>query len=389
MQLFGLKNRKAIAIVYPEPILSTVPGLCNFIEKIAEHHFQVDIYTTISDQYELPYFNNSNVHLHQLNHPKWFKRKFPLTFIPSNLILKSFLFFNSLTKYNLIIGVDPAGIVAASENNPLNIPLAYFSLELLIDGELDSKEKALRSKEIAALKKTRYLLISDEERKEIFLRYNPEFQGKIIYIPNASANTEEPLTDLHFPKNKVLVNVSGSTAAWTGIDRIIESSKTWEDNYLLVIHCKSEEEKIILAQRNPGILENEEIFLTYGSFKRSQYKNFISKMDIGIVFYIPQFTDRYDGLNLRYIGKSSGKFAYYLMSGKPVIVNDVPYYRHLLQRYRFGVLIKDTHDKGEIAKALTTIHANYSTYSKEALRCFQNEFDLDQAVSDFVKALQQ
>src|SRR5579864_7436999 len=180
MQLFDLKKRNAIAIIYPEPILSTVPGLCHFIEKLANRKIAIDIYTAVSEHYELPEFDNKNIQIHSLNYPKWYKRKFPLTLIPSKFILKTFLFLYSLKKYKLIIGVDPVGIVTAFENNMLNMPLGYFSLELLINEELKDNEVKLRLKEIEAIKKVKYLFISDKQREEIFLKYNPSFAGKVI-----------------------------------------------------------------------------------------------------------------------------------------------------------------------------------------------------------------
>jgi len=383
------KRQLAIAVIYPEPILSTVPGLCHFIELVSQKGVDVDIYTTFSEQYERPHFEKKGVRLFDLDQPKWYQRKFPLSFIPSRSLLKTRLLIQQLLgrRYRLLIGVDPRGFIAVSTNNPTNTPIAYYSLELLIPGELEGEALEMRKEESAAIEQIKLLLISDEERESIFKKYNPSFKGNTIYFPNTPSDDEEQIEDLTLDKSKTIVNISGSTATWTGIDEIIHNTINWGDKFLFVIHCKSRADKETLLDRNPGLNSNKKILLTDHSFLRKQYKYFVSQVDIGIAFYFPRYTDRYDGINLLFIGKSSGKLAYYLMNGRPVLVNNIPYYVELLKKYKFGILINDIRDSHEIANALQQITAEYETYAKQAKRCFEQEFNFDAPLKEFIEAI--
>jgi hypothetical protein len=85
----------------------------------------------------------------------------------------------------------------------------------------------------------------------------------------------------------------------------------------------------------------------------------------------------YKGHNDDYsqISMASGKLAHSLKLGKPVLVNDLLSLRRLVEKYQFGVVIKDPCNSQEINSAIEEILENYETYCKNSRFCFDSEFD--------------
>jgi hypothetical protein len=94
--------------------------------------------------------------------------------------------------------------------------------------------------------------------------------------------------------------------------------------------------------------------------------------------------------NFSKISKASGKLSYYLKHGKPVLVNNIDSLRALVERYNFGLVIQNPSDPLEIEFAIKTILNNYTYFSKNAKKCFDEEFDFDKKmrpILSFIEAL--
>ncbi|NJN66444.1 MAG: glycosyltransferase family 4 protein [Chloroflexaceae bacterium] len=89
--------------------------------------------------------------------------------------------------------------------------------------------------------------------------------------------------------------------------------------------------------------------------------------DIGLVFY-KNFSE-----NDRLIAHASGQLALFLQCGVPVIVDNKPSLRYLVETYHCGVAVRSTDD---IFDAARQILADYEAYCQGALECFAREHDL-------------
>jgi glycosyltransferase involved in cell wall biosynthesis len=82
------------------------------------------------------------------------------------------------------------------------------------------------------------------------------------------------------------------------------------------------------------------------------------------------------------IGLSSGKLAYYLRAGLPVIVNRAASVADLVERSGCGVAVEDARD---IASALERIAQRYDDYSAAACRFFEQHLDFRRAFDSVIR----
>ena len=88
--------------------------------------------------------------------------------------------------------------------------------------------------------------------------------------------------------------------------------------------------------------------------------------------------------NIYYVGLSSGKIASFLSKDKPVVVNTLPMYDEIFQRYRCGKLLNHI---SEIPAALISIIENYEEYSNGARRAYEDIYDMDRHARRIIKAM--
>ena len=106
--------------------------------------------------------------------------------------------------------------------------------------------------------------------------------------------------------------------------------------------------------------------------------------DVGIAFYVPVAGSTYFQQNIQSVGLSSGKIAYYLRAGLPVIVNETPSISNLVERERCGVTVKTA---GEIGKAIASIAREYERYSVQALSVFDRYLDFARGFQEVIRRI--
>ena len=106
----------------------------------------------------------------------------------------------------------------------------------------------------------------------------------------------------------------------------------------------------------------------------------MASSDIGIIFY--QENNENDGI----IAHASGQLSLFLKCGIPVIVDNKPSLRRLVDTYGCGVVVESA---DEVFQAAQTILSAYDSYSQGALACFDAEHKLDshfQSIMEFMQA---
>ncbi len=106
--------------------------------------------------------------------------------------------------------------------------------------------------------------------------------------------------------------------------------------------------------------------------------------EIGIAFYVPQAGSTYTQLNIQTIGLSSGKIAYYLHAGLPVIVNEGTSISGLVKREGCGISVEGGQD---IGSAIARIAENCEGYSERACKAFSQNFEFAHRFEDVINRL--
>lgn len=379
-----------IGIVYPYGNLDSVPSLRSAAVLLAQHGYWVDIYTQLDDAHLPPAFDHERISVLPA-----FERLATMGFgrLMPGPIYRPFqaLRRHRAVRYLCIIGVDPAGLVCAkSLARWVRAPLAYYSLELLLSYEVNTdRDQELKAQEIALSREAAFVIIQDDERAELLARDNGLATDRIITVPNAPLGTarREPSDFLrkrfNLSEDTTIVLHAGSIADWACTHQLIESTHDWPDDWVLIFHTRQRvtQDSPLLATILPHLVGTQRVLLSTDPVPHDEYPSLVQSAGIGIAFYCTKEGSTYTQDNIRYIGLSSGKLAYYLQYGLPVVVSEISSLRRLTATYGCGEVAKDP----SLTRAsIERILSNYDRYSQGAIACFNREFDF---VSRFKRVL--
>lgn len=372
-----------IAIFEPNPDFSTNPTLQCLVQALHREGVQIDVYMPNPGNFPVPKFD-------------WIRfYPFPKPHYNLTLNIRANLgnikrFWQSRTipriitnrNYDLFIGVDTGGLITAHIfAKQLNIPFIYASFEIFFRDELarssDIKEK---QKEIIASRKAAKTIIQDQKRAELLAKENGLDGDKFIYMPVAPSGASTPEKTNYarekfgISSKKTVVIHSGSFADWTYADELIESLRTWPDDFVLLIHTRYKHSLTDKYLQKISQMNLPNIVLSTEPLPISEYELMLRSVDIGLVL-LKQGDSKYTQKNIMNIGLSSGKFSYYMKHGLPVIsIINQSTYRELLKSYEFGM---DILDFKEMPYALSEVQKELDYYGSEAQRLFREKLDFD------------
>ena len=130
----------------------------------------------------------------------------------------------------------------------------------------------------------------------------------------------------------------------------------------------------------------DRVFFSLRPLPRQAYDALVDGADVGIAFYVPADGSAFTQENLRTIGLSSGKLAYYARAGLPVIVNDATSLGGLVADAGCGIAVESA---AELGDALARVGAAYDAYSDRARQLFDERLDAAHAFGDVVRRLTQ
>jgi hypothetical protein len=314
------------------------------------------------------------LHIQIFNYPLYFGSNFLKIF---DVYKNIFKILKLLNKSNTILAIDPDGLIQACKWKFLSLnksKIVYWSFEIVIYEELISKSAQFKKKiEIICSKLITLIIVQDTARKKLLFDENKILSNKETVLI--------PVAPLKFTNNVVINNTkktilfSGSVAAWTGIDNLLLCLDAFRDyNFRLHIHSR-----YILNHDDPIYIKVKELegkgILTYSDeyfVEEEKYLEFISRFDLGLVYYKPIFKGGGLGKNISNIGLSSGKFSSYLACGKPVIASFDPTYLDLRKTYMYGEIYDDFKQIPELMKKIIY---NYDDYVDEVYRLYENELN--------------
>lgn len=290
-------------------------------------------------------------------------------------------------KYDYIIGLDALGLILASAAAFLRrIPVVYFSLDLsLWDCAGPPYQKVVKWVERFCNRSAVFTLTQDADRAKLLVRENRISPAQVVYLPNA------PLGEAHPGKTRILretlgladgrwiVLHAGTVDWWTDSLELARAARSWPKNLAMVFHdslpLQTEYQHAFLTH-----IDGKHTFLTQGPLALDRFTSLVRSADIGIALYPVSERDQ----NMFIMGLASGKIAYYLQCGLPVIATGLPTLRRFIERYRCGICVDGV---DEVLGAIQTIIKDYKGFSQRALECFKQEFQLDRFLPAIMEKL--
>jgi Glycosyl transferase 4-like domain len=407
-----------LAIVYPRGNLDTVPSLIGAAERLAEAGHDVDVFTYRQAGQTGPGFTSPRIHLRSLGvegladystaslrgavkRIGWLPSVARAPLVRTYNVLGAGLAGGSRlaararsavaeheTPYGCVIGVDPDGLSEA-QRLARGAPLGYHSLELLLSYELStSVDRQLKASEKALSQQAAFVIVQDEERGRLLAEDNHLDWSRVVLVPNAPSGPARRRpsrywhTRFELSDGARVVIHSGSLGDWTGIETIVDSTSIWPDGWVLVIHTRFDAESSAYVEGLRARADPRRVYFSLKPVPHQEYDPLIDGADVGLAFYVPQPGSAFTQRNVQTIGLSSGKLAYYLRAGLPVIVNRDSSIAEVVDTQQMGVSVSSA---AGIATALRQVADGYAAYSAAATRFFDQHLDFNRAFGEVLR----
>jgi len=408
-----------IGIFFIESVLDSVPSLCDLITLLARDGWKVDVFTVGSPDNPIPTFDSANVTIRVLKGESYLlaRRRHSedaaapgptarasvlsrgrrvavdaLRYLFNVAAIATTAWRHRVQSYRCFIGVEPAGLSRAElHSRILGVPLVYYSLELLLSREVRTfTEQRRKARERIASRRASLILIQDDERARLLAADNDLSIDRFLTLPNAplgpSSRTRERWWHDKFqlpPGSRILLYAGG---LWPGtrVDEIIDAASALPPDWVLVVHTRSNSALSPLIARARSRAEQGRVFFSTTPVHRQLYDRLVASADIGVAFYTPVEGVGILGTNLASIGLASGKVAYYLRAGLPVIVNDATSLGAFVRDGACGAVVETA---GEIPAAIESIASRYDELSRNACAVFDVQLDLAASGARVARAL--
>jgi len=384
------KAGNKILIVYPWSHLDTNPTMILLLQELIDRGFLVDVFCRDGDLFPRP--KNFDGNVRYIFKSDLFYKVFSARKVVTAAARLRRLpqIFSYKQKYCLIIGVNPAGLILASElNKRAKQPMIYISFEILFGDELSLPwEIAFKEKEIQTSKGVSIVLIQDEERAHALANENGFSDDQFVLVPNAPSPMRIPSSnylreELKIPSDQRIILYAGSMAGWASRDFMEEMVRDWPSQYVLVLHSRARPNERM--KRHLERLEKTgKIYISRNILSQDRLLELIASADFGLAPYRPTPDEIWSGKNIYHIGYSSGKVAYFAMCGLPIIARDLPVYRKGFTEYDCGRVYLNT---SAISQILNELDRNYDHHSQESKRFYEERLKPVKPMKDFCDRL--
>lgn len=377
---------RRLALIAPYSRLAVVPSLIALMQALVRQGYGLDLYAW-QDWRELPPLAPlENVRLFLLPQTAWQGRgawrwQFLRRWLP-------YLGGQLRRERNCgVVGVDHWGLLLAVLTTRLHrIPVIYLSLELYFRDELASPfHKLLKWAERWGNRAAALTLIQDQDRGDLLMAENGLGPERIAFLPNGwwdapqSGKTDYIRRTLGLKTGRTIVLYAGSIDEWTETVELAKEARSWPEDWAMVFHApgplESEYERAFLRQ-----IDGVQTYLLQARMDLEQLLEMIRGADIGVALHRVSETEK----NVFTLGLSSGKIALYLHGGLPLVTTGLPTIRKFVEPYGCGLCV-DRAD--EVAGAIRAILPQYDDYSRNARRCYREEFAVDRYLEEIFRRL--
>ena len=362
------------------------PNLIGIINILEKNNFNVNLLTVKRNFNQT--LKNNNVKTHFVNfYAERIIEKLCNYFLPTRLI-KFFLNYSKIEKYDFIIGVDTYGVIFSNIiSKKYNTPVVFVSYEIFFKNEVGSFLKKL---EIQACSNILVAVSQDSERGKKLSDENKINIDNIINIPVSNAGyvgrkkSSYLNKKYNIPTTSKIVILAGSTEKWTMTNEILSTLDLWPEDWVLFLHNRNSNEKI--KKKYKKFLSSNRLIISNESIKHADELNLLyDSSDLGIAFYMPTYESYYLGDNIKYLGMSSGKINNYIQFGLPVLINNFGIFSNVINNHKVGFSVNHEHD---IPNVLNKINKKLiSDYSANCELFFNTFLDLNKTIKPLLKIL--
>lgn len=258
--------------------------------------------------------------------------------------------------------------------------IIFWSLEITTYNELDFFDIFLKKMEFYSLKASNFIVSQSKER--LFILNNSHkakfSQNKSIFIPHSRLKPSNINRKFFFNqkfkigKQHIVVLHLGWIHDVMDSYNLSNSTLRWDSNYHLILHERAKRSHSDPYIHRISALNSNSLHLSLNPVPYNELGTLIQSCDVGLVIYNPT---NY-GSSWENIAKASGKLADYLAFGKPVICSNLPDLKELMTEYKCGFCFNSL---SEIPTLISKILDDYSYYSENALKCFDEEFNFSKS----------
>jgi len=267
-------------------------------------------------------------------------------------------------------------------------PLIYFSLEITTwtpypvwqGNPLRALKRMLGAvsrnfwkwAESVAHRRTRLTIIQDPSRARVLQEVNRLSKMKVIYVSPSLRTTYHYEAKPRYLQDKfnlcpdqIVLLSAGGVADYYRLHELAQAAYTWPEHWTLIIHGNfrdSDPYHLELLR----LCDGDKVIASRGILPQEEFDAMVASAHVGLAFYSNT------GPNHFHI--ASGKVMQYLRCGLPVVTNDFPNLKEIVERYNCGRCVKD---EREISFKAQEILGDYKHYSETAQTVFEKHFRFD------------
>jgi glycosyltransferase involved in cell wall biosynthesis len=274
-------------------------------------------------------------------------------------------------RYRCFIGVEPGGLMgAAIIGRKLGVPVIYYNLELHLLCEMKTAmDNVIKKYEKKYHPYAAFTITLDDERAGLLARDNaisptsmltvpvcaegPKFEGKSDYLRKK----------YHLSEGTRIMLYAGFICEWAMCEELAIAAESWSDNTVLILHSHGYNDEGYLQKIKK--YEGKKVRISLEAVPYDDLQSFLSSADVGIALY------RDLGKNFTLVSSASGKLSHYLKSGLPVITNDYPGMKRIIDTYGCGACVESPLQINEV---MERIFGNYTLMHQNAFRCYEDNY---------------
>jgi|GEM_PF-6492743 len=280
-----------------------------------------------------------------------------------------------LVKADLIVGMGARGLLVSWILSKLTrTKFIYYNLEFYTQKKQNIYQRFWNLIESALTRSCSLLIIHDENRASIYKSLVGNKKIKHAIFPNSpiavsvkSSDFDKAKSILKYSDAKKYLVYSGGLYPRIGgeIERLCLSLRDISDDWVLILQSHDGIDKIPRSDLVRDLLATGRLIINSNPLTPSEYSALLGLCHIGIANY------NVNDPNMNNVGLSSGKIAAYWMHGLPVLVNNIPFYRDILEPCMGGKIYESYET---IAPNLRAIINDYDSYRAGALSCYNRFF---------------
>lgn len=274
-------------------------------------------------------------------------------------------------QYECFIGTEPEGLIAAGMmGHKQGVPVIYYNLELHLSSESHTiMQKVVKKYEKMFNKSAVFTITQDEERAILLAKDNEIPMLDILAVPVCADGPKfDKKTDwlrkkFNLSEHDKVMLYAGFISDWAMCEELAKAAISWPENRILILHSHGYNDHGYIQRIKK--YEGKKVKISLEPVSYEDLPSLLASADIGIALY------KNLGKNFTLVGSASGKLSHYLKSGLPVITNDYPSMRKIIDFYECGVCI-DSPQK--ITAAMEKIFNNYDMMRRNAYKCYEDRY---------------